>query len=89
MNLKDFFNIAHHLVEARQRRRISHHEMAECLGASKRAYAEWLKGGREPLAAFGVLRMLGQLEDLDILKIVREFSAEKNEVKTNEINENL
>lgn len=78
MFLKDFYHEAHHLVEASERRRISHEEMAGRLGASTRAYAEWLKGGREPLAASGIIRMLSMLGDEEMLKIVRQFVAEKN-----------
>lgn len=77
MSLKDFYNEAHHLVEASERRRISHEEMAGRLGASARAYAEWLKGGREPLAASGIILMLAMLGDEDMLKVVRQFAAEQ------------
>ncbi|MES2012353.1 MAG: XRE family transcriptional regulator [Pseudomonadota bacterium] len=80
MNLNEFYHAAHHLVEAKQKRRISHDEMAESLGASTRAYAEWLKGGREPLAAYGAIRILAQLDDADIVKIVREFVATKEKI---------
>lgn len=68
MNLKDILATAHHLVEAKEHRRISQAEMAERLGISPRSYAEYLHGREPPgmVALVALLRMLpeGQVEEV-------------------------
>lgn len=74
MSIRDLFNTAHHLVEAKERVNISQYTMAERLGISARSYAEYLNGGSAPLSAKAVLRVLGQLSNDEIVNLVRTFN---------------
>lgn len=71
MKLRELFKTAHHLVEAKEGRDITQSVMAKRIGVSGRSYAEYLNGGSEPLAAKAVLRILNQLNDDEILKLIR------------------
>lgn len=78
VKLKDLFKTAHHLIEAKEGRDITQSVMAKRLGVSGRSYAEYLNGGSEPLAAKAVLCMLNQLNDEEILKLIRASNKGAN-----------
>jgi putative transcriptional regulator len=75
MELLDLFNILHNAVEAQGNgKKISQKEMASFLGISMRTYQDWRLGNAKPPAAQAVVRMLGRLEDDDIVRIVRKIN---------------
>ena len=75
MELNDLFNILHNAVEAqRNGKKISQKEMAAALGISMRTYQDWRLGNAKPQAARAVIEMLGQLEDEEIIRVVRKIN---------------
>ncbi len=75
MELNDLFNILHNAVEAqRNGKKISQKEMAAALGISMRTYQDWRLGNAKPQAARAVIEMLGQLEDDEIIRVVRKIN---------------
>lgn len=75
MELTDLFNILHNAVEAQHNgKKISQKEMAGELGISMRTYQDWKLGNAKPQAARAVVQMLGQLEDEDIVRVVRKIN---------------
>jgi len=75
MDLADVFNILHNAVESQYMgKKISQKEMANKLGVSMRTYQDWKIGNSAPQAARVVLQMLGELEDEDIVRVVRKIS---------------
>jgi hypothetical protein len=51
-------------------RRISYASMASSLGVSQRAFAEWMRGAREPAAMEALLRMLSMLPDDEVSRVL-------------------
>ena len=75
MELSDLFNILHNAVEAQANgKKISQKEMAKRLGVSMRAYQDWKLGNTRPQAAKAVMQMLGELEDDEIVRVVRKIN---------------
>ena len=75
MKPSDLFNILHNAVEAQGNgKKISQKEMAAFLGISMRTYQDWRLGNAKPAAAQAVMRMLGRLEDDDIVRVVRKIN---------------
>ncbi len=75
MELSDLFNILHNAVEAQGNgKKISQKEMAKSLGISMRTYQDWKLGNAKPQAARAVMQMLGNLEDEDIIRVVRKIN---------------
>ncbi|MEA1916493.1 MAG: XRE family transcriptional regulator [Campylobacterota bacterium] len=75
MNSADLFNIIHNAVEAQNLgRKISHKEMAHELGISMRTYQDWRLGKAQPQAARAIIKLLGKLEDEDIIRVVRRLN---------------
>ncbi|WP_331273798.1 helix-turn-helix transcriptional regulator [Helicobacter pylori] len=56
---------------------ISQQEMANRLGVSLRTYTEWLRDVNQPLAMRAILDMFSQLNDDDIVKIVRAWQTSR------------
>jgi DNA-binding XRE family transcriptional regulator len=84
MESKDLFNILHNAVEAQQYgKKISQKSMAEKLGISMRTYQDWRLGNSQPQAATAIFRMLGELDEEDIVRIIKKISKglkdDKNE----------
>lgn len=52
--------------------------MANRLGISLRTYTEWLRDVNQPLAMKAMLDMLSQLNDDDIVKIIRTWEFDRN-----------
>ena len=71
MELVEILNKLHRTIEAKENRDITRSDMAKRLGISSRTYTEYLRGVNQPLAMKALLTMLNQLEDDDIVKIVR------------------
>jgi putative transcriptional regulator len=79
MDLANAFNILHNAVESENMgKKISQKEMAKRLGVSMRTYQDWKIGNSAPQAAKVVLQMLGELEDEDIVRIVRKINRLKD-----------
>lgn len=54
--------------------------MAQLIGVSKRAFAEWMReGGSTPTAIEATLLMLSMLPNEDVLKIIEKWRQSKNE----------
>jgi len=51
-------------------RRISYASMASSLGVSERAFAEWMRGAREPAAMEALLRMLAMLPEDEVSRVL-------------------
>jgi len=74
MQISDIFNILHNAVEAEYNgKKISHKEMAQKLGISMRTYQDWRLGNSAPQAARAVFDMLAELEDEDVLRVVKKI----------------
>jgi len=80
MNTKDIINLLHANVEAQHfGKRISHKEMANILGVSMRTYQEWRLGNNSPMAIDVVFKMLGFLEDEDIIRLVKRIKQSRKD----------
>ncbi|RVZ82710.1 XRE family transcriptional regulator [Helicobacter pylori] len=67
----------HALIESKEIQNISQQEMANRLGVSLRTYTEWLRDVNQPLAMRAILDMFSQLNDDDIVKIVRAWQTSR------------
>ena len=75
MQIKDLFNILHNSLESQNNGgKISLKDMALSLGISMRTYQDWKLGRAKPQAASVVMRMLGSLEDDEIIRAVRKIN---------------
>lgn len=82
MKTNDIFNLLHNAVESKfLGKKISQREMAERLGVSMRTYQDWKLGNSQPQAAEAIFRMLGELEEDDILRLIKRISSELKEQK--------
>lgn len=75
MEIASLIRRAHHLLEARECRRIPIREMASRIGVSSRAYAEYERGTNQPLAIKAFLNLLIKLNDDEILNIIRSWET--------------
>ncbi len=83
MESKDLFNILHNAVEAQHfGRKISQKEMAKRLNISMRTYQDWRLGNSKPQAAVAIFKMLGELEDEDIVRVVKKIKRGLNDDKS-------
>lgn len=75
MQINDLFNILHNSVESQHNgRKISLKDMANSLGISMRTYQDWKLGRAKPQAASAVMKMLGELDDDEIVRAVRKIN---------------
>jgi len=75
MQINDLFNILHNSIESQYNgRKISLKDMSNSLGISMRTYQDWKLGRAKPQAASVVMRMLGELEDEEIIRAVRKIN---------------
>jgi len=80
MKIDDIFNILHNAVESQNNgKKISLKDMALRFGLSMRTYQDWKLGRAKPQAAGVVIKMLGELEDEDIVRVVRKMNRLKSE----------
>jgi putative transcriptional regulator len=59
-------------------KKISLKDMALNLGISMRTYQDWKLGRAKPQAAATVMKMLGQLDDDEIIRAVRKINQLKD-----------
>jgi len=75
MQIDDLFNILHNSLEYQNNgKKISLKDMASSLGISMRTYQDWKLGRAKPQAASVVIKMLGELEDEEIIRAVRKIN---------------
>lgn len=75
MQINDLFNILHNSLESQNNgKKISLKDMAASLGISMRTYQDWKLGRAKPQAASTVMKMLGYLEDDEIIRAVRKIN---------------
>jgi len=79
MKIDDLFNILHNSIESKNNgKKISLKDMAKSIGISMRTYQDWKLGRAKPQAAASVIKMLGQLEDDEIIRAVRKINNLKD-----------
>lgn len=71
MELNTLINKIHKLIEAKEIKTISQPVMAKRVGVQPRTYTEYSRGTNQPLAMKALLNMLNELDDEDIVKVVR------------------
>lgn len=71
MELNILINKIHKLIEAKEIKTISQPNMAKRIGVQPRTYTEYSRGTNQPLAMKALLNMLNELDDEDIVKVVR------------------
>ncbi len=75
MQIDDLFNILHNSLESQNNgKKISLKDMANRLGIAMRTYQDWKLGRAKPQAASTVMRMLGELDDDEIVRAVRKIN---------------
>ena len=75
MQINDLFNILHNSLESQNNdKKISLKDMALSLGISMRTYQDWKLARAKPQAAIAVMRMLGKLDDDEVLRAVRKIN---------------
>ncbi|MCX6052404.1 MAG: XRE family transcriptional regulator [Campylobacterales bacterium] len=75
MQIDDLFNILHNSLESQNNgKKISLKDMANSLGISMRTYQDWKLGRAKPQAAITVMKMLGELDDAEIIRAVRKIN---------------
>lgn len=75
MKINDLFNILHNSLESQNNgKKISLQDMANSLGISMRTYQDWKLGRAKPQAASIVIKMLGELDDDEIIRAVRKIN---------------
>ncbi len=79
MQIDDLFNILHSAIEYENNgKKISLKNMALSLGVSMRTYQDWKLGRAKPQAAATVIKMLGELNDEEIVRVVRKINRLKD-----------
>lgn len=86
MELKELIRGAHHLIEAKEKGRITQEEMAHRIGVGYRTYLEYQRGTNAPLAMKALLHLLNLLSDDEIVKVVREWKEAKGPSDANSSN---
>jgi len=75
MKIDDLFNILHNSVESQNNgKKISLKDMAYLFGISMRTYQDWKLGRAKPQAAAVVIKMLGKLDDDELIRAVRKIN---------------
>ncbi|MGH1600687.1 helix-turn-helix transcriptional regulator [Campylobacter majalis] len=70
----DIFNLLHNAVESKNLgKKISQNDMAKHLGISMRTYQDWRLGNSKPQAAIAVCRLLCELDDDDVLFVIKKM----------------
>ncbi len=80
MKTNDIFNLLHNAVESKYLgKKISQREMADTLGVSMRTYQDWKIGNSQPQAATAIFKLLGELDEEDLVRLVKRISIELKE----------
>ncbi|TAL90076.1 MAG: XRE family transcriptional regulator [Candidimonas sp.] len=82
MELKELLSTAHHLIEAKEKKRITLAQMAQRIGVGHRTYIEYQRGTNAPLAMKALLNLLNMLDDQEIVKVVHEWRNAAGETKS-------
>lgn len=77
VELKELISGAHHLIEAKEKKRITQVDMAQRIGVGHRTYLEYQRGTNAPLAMKALLNLLSLLDDGEVVKVVREWRKAK------------
>jgi putative transcriptional regulator len=77
VELKELISGAHHLIEAKEKKRITQVDMAQRIGVGHRTYLEYQRGTNAPLAMKALLNLLSLLDDGEVVKVVREWREAK------------
>lgn len=78
MELKELIRGAHHLIEAKEKKRITQDDMAKRIGVGHRTYLEYQRGTNAPLAMKALLNLLNMLDDSELVKVVREWNQDES-----------
>ncbi len=82
MKTNDIFNLLHNAVESKYMgKKISQREMAERLGVSMRTYQDWRLGNSQPQATTAIFKMLSELDDDEVLRVVKRIKKGFEEAK--------
>ncbi len=77
MEINDIFNLLHNAIEAQNfGKKISQKEMAKRLGVSMRTYQDWRLGNSKPQAVMAVFKLLSELDDDEVLRVVKRVKKE-------------
>lgn len=76
MELNNLLNKIHKTIEAKEIANISQSNMASRIGVSPRTYIEYCRGTNQPLAMKALLNILNELDDENIIKMVRLWKKE-------------
>ena len=79
MELNKLINKIHKLIEAKEIKTISQPNMAKRIGVSSRTYIEYSRGTNKPLGMKALLNMLNELEDEEIVKVIRLWKETNND----------
>ena len=79
MELNKLINKIHKLIEAKETKTISQPNMAKRIGVSSRTYIEYSRGTNKPLGMKALLNMLNELEDEEIVKVIRLWKETNND----------
>lgn len=79
MELNKLINKIHKLIEAKEIKTISQPNMAKRIGVSSRTYIEYSRGTNKPLGMKALLNMLNELEDEEIIKVIRLWKETNND----------
>lgn len=80
MELNKLINKIHKLIEVKEIKTISQLNMAKRIGVQPRTYTEYSRGTNQPLAMKALLNLLNELDDDEIVKIVREWRNKSVEI---------
>ncbi|MDO5045986.1 helix-turn-helix domain-containing protein [Campylobacter sp.] len=74
VEISDIFNLLHNAVESKNMgKKISQAQMAKRLGVSMRTYQDWKLGTSKPQAAIAVCQLLCELDDEDVVYVVKKI----------------
>lgn len=76
MELKEILNKIHRTIEARENQTIKRPDMAKRVGVSERTYVDYLRGKIDPLAMKALLNLLNELDDDEMLKIIKMWKED-------------
>lgn len=76
MELKDFLKQVHRIIEVKNGKDYNYKDIAKLIGANSRTYGEYLRGGITPLSMKTLLNLLTNLNDKDLVKVIRLWEEE-------------
>ena len=76
MELKDFIKQCQRMIEIQDMVDYGNAEMATKLGVTEQTYGKYKRGEITPRAAKAILRLLSNLDDTSIVKVIRHWEKE-------------